>query len=164
MPAMGGACWSGYPYTYADAFGTTVMPMPMIAQWPNAMLKLTGNIVANAPPNYAYAGIGFSIGQTGSGTPTLVSPTGNGLTFNVTNSTSGAGVIIRAQVGNGTTTWCHDMTTFPATLTWSQFTVNCYMTGGAPYNKEPIKGIEVNVAGGTGAGTINLTINSITEN
>jgi hypothetical protein len=162
MPVSGG-CWSGYPYTYADSFGTTVMPAPMAA-WTTNTLKLTGNIVANAPPNYAYAGIGFSIGQTASGTPTLLSPTGNGLTFNVTNSTTGAGVVIRAQVTNGTTAWCKDMTTFPATIPYDGFTVNCYTAGGAKYAKEPIKGIEVNVAGGTATGTINVTINSITEN
>jgi len=73
-------------------------------------------------------------------------------------------VIIRAQVTNGTTTWCKDMTTFPATIPWSGFTVNCYTAGGAAYAKEPIKGIEVNIAGGTAAGTINLTINSVTLN
>ena len=93
-----------------------------------------------------------------------MTPTGTGLTFNATNSTTGAGVIIHAQVTNGTTTWCHDMTTFPATLTWDKFTANCYTPGGAAYNKVPIKGIEVNIAGGTAAGNINLTINSVTEN
>jgi hypothetical protein len=135
-----------------------------MAAWTTNTLKLTGNIVAVSGTNYSYAGIGFSIGQTGSGTPTLVSPTGNGLTFNVTNSTSGTGVIMRAQVTDGTMTWCHDMTTFPATLTWADFKVTCYGPVGPAYAKQPIKGIEVNIAGGTGAGTINLTINSITEN
>ena len=162
MPISGG-CWSGYPYTYADSYGTTVMPAPMAA-WTTNMLKMTGNIVAVSGTNYSYAGIGFSIGQTTGGTPTLVSPTGNGLTFNVSNSTTGAGVVIRAQVTNGTTTWCKDMTTFPATIPYGGFTVNCYSPGGAAYAKEPIKGIEVNIAGGTAPGNINLTITSITEN
>src|SRR5436190_2202355 len=162
MPISGG-CWSGYPYTYADSYGTTVMPAPMAA-WTTNMLKMTGNIVAVSGTNYSYAGIGFSIGQTSGGTPTLVSPTGNGLTFNVSNSTTGAGVVIRAQVTNGTTTWCKDMTTFPATIPYGGFTVNCYSPGGAAYAKEPIKGIEVNIAGGTAAGNINLTITSVTEN
>ena len=163
MPVSGG-CFSGYPYTYADSYGSMVMPAPMAAFTTN-MLKLTGNIVAVSGSNYSYAGIGFSVGQSSGGeTPTLVAPKGNGLVFNVTNSTTGAGVAIRVQVTNGTTTWCNTVTSFPATLKYSDFTVNCYTPGGAAYNKEPIKGIEVNIAGGTAAGTINLQINSITEN
>ena len=164
MPAKGGACWSGYPYTYQDAFGTMVMPAPMAA-WTTATLKMTGSLAAQSGTMYPYAGVGFSIGQTASGTPGLMTPTGTGLTFNFANSTTGAGIALRAQVTNGTTTWCKDITTSPVTIMYSDFHVTCYnATPGAAYAKEPIKGIELNLAGGTAAGTINLTITSITEN
>lgn len=162
MPVQGG-CWSGYPYTYADAFGSMVMPAPMAAFTTN-MLKETGTIVAVAGSNYSYAGIGFSLGQTATGeTPALVTPKGSGLTINFANSTTG-GVVLRAQVTNGTVTWCKDVTTSPAVIPYSDFHVTCYGPVGAAYNKEPIKGIELNLAGGTMAGTINLTITSVTEN
>jgi hypothetical protein len=165
MPAKGGACFSGYPYTYADSYGTMVMPMPMTA-FTTAMLKLTGSIVAVSGSMYSYAGIGFSVGQTGSGDPpTLVTPKGTGLTVTFTNGTTGTGVALRFQVTNGTTTWCKDVTTSPATVLYTDFHVSCYnATPGAAYAMEPIKGIELNLAGGTAAGTINLTINSVTEN
>src|SRR5262249_8013688 len=140
-------------------------PTPMTSFTTN-MLKLTGTIVAVTGTNYSYAGIGFSLGQTSGGeTPTLVTPKGNGLTFNFTNSTTGAGIIYRAQVTNGTTTWCNDITPSPVTIQYSDFHATCYNTPpGAAYNKEPIKGIEINIAGGTANGTINLQINSVTEN
>jgi len=164
MPVTGG-CFTGYPYTYADST-STVMPAPM-ASFTTAMLKLTGTIAANAPPTYTYAGIGFSVAQSSGGEPpATVTPKGNGLVFNVTNSTSGTGVVVRAQVTDGTTPYCKDVTSFPATIAYTDFHATCYANPqGAAYSKTiPIKGIELNIAGGTAAGTINLQINSITEN
>ena len=75
---------------------------------------------------------GFSIGQTRAERPTLVTPKGTGLTFNFTNSTTGAGIALRAQVTNGTTTWCKDVTTSPATIMYSDFHVTCYNATLAP--------------------------------
>jgi hypothetical protein len=165
MPVQGGACWSGYPYTYADAFGSMVMPAPMAA-FTTAMLKLTGNIAAVSGTMYSYAGIGFSLGQTAGGTTnTPMTPKGSGLTFNFANSTTGAGVVLRAQVTNGTSTWCTDITGSTANIPYSSFHVSCYNTPpGAAYAKEPITAIEMNLAGGTAPGTINLTLTSVTEN
>jgi len=163
MPAKG-ACWSGYPYTYQDAFGTMVMPVPMAA-WTTSTLKMTGTLAAVSGTNYSYAGMGFSVGQTASGSPALVTPQGSGLTVTFSNSTTGAGGL-RAQLTNGTTTWCKDITTSPAVIAYTDLKVACYngATAGAAYAKEPIKGFELNLPGGTAAGTINLTITSITEN
>jgi hypothetical protein len=168
MPVQGGNCWSGYPYTYADTFGTAVMPMSPTPGFSTCgagcMLKMTGNIVAVAGMNYSYAGMGFNLGQTSSGsTNTPVAPRGSGLTFNFANTTGG-GVVLRAQVTNGTSTWCTDITTSPAVIPYSSFHVACYNTPpGAAYAKEPITAIEMNLAGGTMAGAINLTLTSVTE-
>ena len=90
---------------------------------------------------------------------------GTGLTFNFSNTTTGTGIVLRAQVTNGTTTWCTNITTSPAVIPYSSFKIDCYdATPGAAYNKEPITQIQLNLAGGTAAGTINITLNSVTEN
>jgi hypothetical protein len=127
---------------------------------------MTGMIGAVSGTVYPYAGIGFSLGQTltgGTANPP-VTPKGSGLTFNFANSTS-AGVVLRAQITNGTTTWCTDVTASPANIPYGTFKVNCYNSPpGAAYAKEPINQIQLNLAGGTAAGTINLTWMSVTEN
>ena len=131
------------------------------------MLKMTGNIVAVAGSMYSYAGLGFNLGQTPAGgtTNTPVTPKGTGLTFNFSNTTTGTGLVLRAQVTNGTLTWCTNITTSPAVIPYSSFKVACYdPTPGAAYAKEPITQIQLNLAGGTTAGAINITLNSVTEN
>jgi hypothetical protein len=167
MPVTQSGCWSGYPFTYADTYGTTAMPMSFATCGMPCMLKLTGNIVPVAAPNYSYAGLGFNLGQTPAGgtTNTPVTPKGTGLTFNFANTTTGTGLVLRAQLTNGTTTWCTNITSSPAVVPYSSFTVNCYNTPpGMAYAKEPITQIQLNLAGGTTAGTMNITLNSVTEN
>ena len=167
MPVTQGGCWTGYPFTYADTYGTMALPASFATCGAGCMLKLTGNIVPVAAPNYSYAGLGFNLGQTPAGgtTNTPVTPKGTGLTFNFTNATTGTGLVLRAQLTNGTTTWCTNITTSPAVVPYSSFTVNCFNTPpGAAYAKEPITQIQMNLAGGTTAGTMNITLNSVTEN
>jgi hypothetical protein len=165
MPVSQGGCWTGYPFTYGDMYGTMVMPMSFSTCGMPCMLRMTGSIVAVSGTMYSYAGMGFNLGQTPAGgmTNTPVTPRGSGLTFNFANSTTG-GVTLRAQVTNGTTTWCTNVTTSPAAVPYSSFKINCYdATPGASYNKEPITQIQLNLAGGMMAGTINVTLNSVTE-
>ncbi len=167
MPVTQSGCWSGYPFTYADTYGTTAMPMSFATCGMPCMLKLTGNIVPVAMPNYSFAGLGFNLGQTPAGgtTNTPVTPKGTGLTFNFSNTTTGTGLVLRAQITNGTTTWCTNITSSPAVVPYSSFTVACYNTPpGMAYAKEPITQIQLNLAGGTTAGTMNITLNSVTEN
>ncbi len=93
------------------------------------MLRMTGNIVAVSGSNYSYAGMGFNLGQPlGGTTNTPVTPRGTGLTFNFSNASTGTGLVLRAQVTNGTTTWCTNITSSPAVVPYSSFTVNCYNT------------------------------------
>ena len=62
-------------------------------------------------------------------------------------------------------TWCTNVTTSPAVIPYSSFKVACYDAApGAAYAKEPITQIQLNLAGGTTAGAINITLNSVTEN
>jgi hypothetical protein len=131
------------------------------------MLRMTGTLVAVSGSMYSYAGMGFNLGQTPAGGPTNtpVTPRGSGLVINFTNSTTGTGVVLRAQVTDGpTNTWCTTVTTSPASIPYSSFRKACYDAApGAAYNKEPINAIQLNLAGGTTSGAINLTINSVTE-
>jgi hypothetical protein len=93
-----------------------------------------------------------------------VTPRGSGLTINFTNGTTGTGVVLRAQVTDGPNTWCTTVTTSPASIPYGSFKKACYdATPGAAYNKEPITQIQLNLAGGTTAGTINLAFTSVTE-
>jgi hypothetical protein len=166
MPVSGGGCWTGYPFTYADMYGTMVMPTSFAACGAGCMLRMTGSIVAVSGTMYSYAGMGFNLGQTPAGgtTNTPVTPRGSGLTFNFSNTTTG-GVTLRAQITNGTMTWCTNVTTSPASIPYSSFTVDCYNTPpGAAYAKQPITQIQMNLAGGTAAGTIGVTLMSVTEN
>ena len=73
------------------------------------------------------------------------------------------GVVLRAQVKNATTTWCTNVTA-SGPIPYSSFKIACYDAApGASYAKEPINAIELNLAGGTAAGTINVTLTSVTE-
>ncbi len=119
------------------------------------MLKMTGNIVAVTGSMYSYAGLGFNLGQTPAGgtTNTPVTPKGNGLTFNFSNTTTGTGLVLRAQLTNGTLTWCTNITTSPAVIPYSSFKVACYDAApGAAYAKEPITQIRAEPGWWHGAG------------
>jgi hypothetical protein len=167
MPVTQSGCWTGYPYTYADTFGSMVMPASFSTCGMPCMLKMTGSIVAVSGTMYSYAGMGFNLGQTPAGgtTNTPVTPKGSGLTLTFANSTTGTGVVMRAQVKSASMTWCTNVTTSPAVIPYSSFKVACYDAApGAAYAKEPINAIELNFAGGTAAGSINVTLTSVTEN
>ena len=64
------------------------------------------------------------------------------------------------------TTWCYTVTgASPVNIPYSSFTQQCYNpTPGTAYAKNPIDQIQLQIAGGTAAGTLNLAITSVTEN
>ena len=168
MPAKGGACWSGYGYTYGDKYGTTFLPADFSACGEPCKLTETGNIVAVSGTMYSFIGLGFNLGDSSSGGtahPT-VTPTGTGLTFTFTD-TAPAGTAFRAQITDGTTTWCYTVTgASPVTVPYASFNTMCYDSppDGTAYAKAPINAIQLQVAGGTAGGAVSITITSVTEN
>ena len=169
MPAQGGGCWSGYAFTYADNYGTLVVPTYPAPGFSTCgapcVLKITGNLVAVSGSNLSYAGLGFDLGQpAGSTTNQTVTPKGSGLTFNFANSAA-TGVVLRANLTDGSTTWCTDVSSSPAVVPYSTFHVNCFSNPpGAAYAKEPINAIQMTLVGGPTSSAINLTLTSVTEN
>jgi hypothetical protein len=169
MPAVGGGCWSGYGFVYADKFGSTFMPADFTMCGTPCKLGITGTIAAVSGTSYTYEGLGFSLGdpQTGGGTTHPdITPRGSGLTIAFTNTTP-ATLPLRAQLLDSTgTTWCYTITgASPVTIPYSSFTQECYNTPpGLAYAKNPIDRIELQVAGGTAMGAVDLTITSVTEN
>jgi hypothetical protein len=168
MPAKGSACWSGYGYTYADTYGTTFMPADFSACGEPCKLTETGNIKAVTGTMYSFIGLGFNLGDSSSGGtvhPT-VTPTGTGLTFTFAD-TAPTGTAFRAQITDGTTTWCYTVTgASPVTVPYGMFNTMCYDTppDGTAYSKQPINAIQLQVAGGTMGGATSITITSVTEN
>ncbi len=167
-PAKGGGCWSGYAYTYADTYGTTFAPTDFSTCGMPCKLTETGNIVAVSGTMYSFIGLGFNLGDSSSGGtahPT-VTPTGASLTFTFAY-TAPTGTAFRAQITDGTTTWCDTVTgTSPLTIPYASFNTKCYDSppDGTAYAKAPINAIQLQIAGGTAGGATSITITSVTEN
>jgi hypothetical protein len=171
MPSKAGTCWSGYAYTYVDTYGSTASPASptpgFSACGSPCSLTLTGNILAVTGANYSFEGLGFGLGQISGGTANAeVAPTGTGLTIAFTNTTP-ASLPLRAQITDGTTTWCYTVTGgSPATIPYASFNTKCYDSppDGTAYAKNPINAIQLQIAGGTTSGAVKVTIMSVTEN
>ncbi len=130
-------------------------------------LTLTGNILAVTGANYSFEGLGFGLGQISGGMANSeVAPTGTGLTIAFTNTTP-ASLPLRAQITDGTTTWCYTVTGgSPAIIPYASFNTKCYDSppDGTAYAKGPINAIQLQIAGGTTSGAVKVTIMSVTEN
>jgi hypothetical protein len=117
----------------------------------------------------AYAGIGFKINQTmsamgpDSGVASLT-PTGSGVTISYTG-TVGSGVVLRAEISDGTMRWCRNVAASPSTIAYSSFNTACWDTaGGVAYNKQPINEFQLIVVGGSLAAGYNVSLTGIVEN
>ncbi|MES1207836.1 MAG: hypothetical protein ABUS79_18025, partial [Pseudomonadota bacterium] len=174
MPAQGGACWSGYAFTYVDTYGSKVSPMSPTPGFsmcgPSCVLGITGMIAAVTGTSYTYEGLGFNLGdpQSGGGaTHADVTPKGSGLTIAFSNTTPST-LPLRVQLLDSTmTTWCYTVTGGgpSVTIPYASFTQQCYNpTPGTAYARNPINQIQMQIAGGTTSGTVKLTIMSVTEN
>ncbi len=171
MPSKAGTCWSGYAYTYVDTYGSTVSPSSPTPGYSACgspcSLTMTGSILAVTGTNYSFEGLGFGLGQIAGGTGnTEVAPTGTGLTIAFTNTTP-ASLPLRAQITDGTTTWCYTVAgASPVNIPYTSFNTKCYDSppDGTAYAKVPINAIQLQIAGGTAAGAVNVTITSVTEN
>ena len=129
---------------------------------------VTGSTLANS--YLAYAGIGFKINQpaSASGPDTSVlslTPAGSGLTVSFTG-TVGAGVILRAEISDGTTRWCHNLSSSPTTIPYSSFNTACWDTpaDGTAYSKQPINEFQFIVVPGSTSATYNVSLTSVVEN
>jgi hypothetical protein len=171
MPSKAGTCWSGYAYTNVDTYGSTASPASPTPGFSTCgspcSLTLTGNILAVTGTNYSFEGLGFALGQISGGTANAeVAPTGTGLTIAFTNTTPPS-FPLRAQITDGTTTWCYTVTGgSPATIPYASFNTKCYDSppDGTVYAKNPINAIQLQIAGGTTSGAVKVTIMSVTEN
>lgn len=166
MPAKGGACWSGYAFGGGDKSSTVMFAGGAAMDFSKSAgkLELSGS-VGSATADNMYAGnvyFGFNVGQTaGSGTPGKVTPTGTGLTITCTGCTAPK---MRAQLTDGTSTWCTDLVSGTA-IAYASFKEECYnATPGAAYAKQPISSVQISIPGGAAAATFDVTLVSVTEN
>jgi hypothetical protein len=174
-PAAGGSCWHGFAYNFADSNGTTITPgvsMTYATCGTVCPLSAAGTVTASTLANnyLAYAGIGFKINQpmSAGGPDTSVStvtPTGSGLTFLFTG-TVGTGVVLRAEISDGTTRWCHNLGSSPSTITYSSFNTACWDTppSGTAYGKQPINEIQFIVVPSSSSASYNVSLTSVVEN
>jgi len=131
------------------------------------MLKIAGTVGAATTAN-SYAGVaylGFNVGQeTTSTTPTLVTPTGTGITVSFTATTGG--LPLRVQFSSGSSSfWCYTVTgASPVNIPYSQFNTACWDNSGTPYTKQPIQSIQLLVPGGaTATSGVSVMLNSLKE-
>jgi hypothetical protein len=174
-PAAGGSCWHGYAYNFADSNGTTISPgtsMTYATCGTVCPLTAAGTVTASTTANSyaAYAGIGFKINQPASalGPDTSISsltPAGSGLTVSFTG-TVGSGVVLRAEISDGTTRWCHNLGSSPTTLAYSSFNTACWDTpaDGQAYAKQPINEFQFIVVGGSLSAAYNVSLTGVVEN
>jgi hypothetical protein len=135
-------------------------------------LTAAGTVTASTLANsyVAYAGIGFKINQpiSAQGPDTGIStltPTGSGLTISFTGSV-GSGVVLRAEISDGTTRWCHNVTSSPTTIPYSSFNTLCWDTpaDGVAYSKQPINEFQFIVVGGSLSASYGVALTSLVEN
>jgi hypothetical protein len=165
MPTKGGGCWSGYAFGGGDKSSTVTFPGgAMDFSKSQGKLELSGT-VGSATADNMYAGnvyFGFNIGQPqGMTTSAKVTPTGTGLTITCTGCSM---PMMRAQIGDGTTTWCANLTSGTA-IPYTSFAQECYNTpAGAAYAKQPINSIQISIPGTAMAATFDLTLMTVVEN
>jgi len=173
LAAASGGCWHGYAYNFADANGTTITPgtsMTYATCGATCSLTAMGTVTAATLANsyLAYAGIGFKINQPmsamgpDSGIATLT-PKGSGLTISYTG-TVGSGIVLRAEISDGTTRWCRNLGSSPSSIAYSSFNTACWDTvGGVAYNKQPISEFQFIVVGGAVAAGYNVSLTGVVE-
>jgi hypothetical protein len=173
-PSAGGSCWHGYAYNFADSNGTTITPgtsMTYSACGAVCPLTAAGTVTASTLANnyLAYAGIGFKLNQpmSAGGPDTSIStlmPTGSGLTVSF-SGTVGSGVVLRAEISDGTTRWCHNLSSSPATIPYGSFNTLCWDTpaDGLAYSKQPINEFQFIVVPGSSSAAYNVSLTSVVE-
>src|SRR6185503_5814179 len=119
-------CWHGYAYAGGDT-GSTVMPTTFAMCGMGCMLHVSGTLGAATAAN-AYAGVaflGFNINQAaGASAVGTLAPTGTSLVVTYTKTAGPA--TIRAQIQAGTSRWCANLTTSPATIAYTAFNTACW--------------------------------------
>ena len=172
-PGPAGTCFHGYAYNFADSNGTTITPgtsMTYATCGASCPLTATGTVTAATLANsyLAYAGIGFKINQAMSamgpdnGVEKLT-PKGSGLTISYTGSV-GAGVVLRAEISDGTTRWCKNVGASPTAIAYSSFNTACWDGSGTAYAKQPISEFQFIVVGTSVAASYGISLTSVVEN
>jgi hypothetical protein len=165
-----GSGWSGYGWTAATPKGTSTASPVDFSTCPAATTALcaSGNVAAMS--DYSGTGmIGLNLNQAeGSSTTGSYTPTGSGVTVNVTNS-GGSAVRVQIQAPGGDTDatkrWCATLTTFgsPVTIPWSSFNTKCWDGSGTAYTAgTALQAVIILVPGGNSAAVSwNLCLNSV---
>jgi len=165
-PAAGGACWHGYAMTGGDP-DSVVTPTSFSNCGVGCVLRATGIVnAANDTNNYAgVVFLGFNLNQApGTTTAGTVTPTGNGLALNFTN-TGGSGTV-RIQISQGTsatTRWCADLTAPPTTVPYSRFNTACWNGTGTTYANEPIDTVQIVIPGAAVSYPFDFTLLSVKD-
>jgi hypothetical protein len=93
-----------------------------------------------------------------------LTPAGSGLTVSYAG-TVGTGVVLRAEISDGTTRWCHNLTSSPTTIPYSSFNTACWDTppDGTAYSKQPISEFQFIVVGASLSAAYNVSLTSVVE-
>jgi hypothetical protein len=142
------ATWHGYAWASASP-GSTINPTSFATVAPEQPLCASGTL----GKSYSDVGIvGVNLKQEeGSTTLESVTPSGDGITINVTN-TGGSPLRLQIQAADGSTNenhrWCAPITSADTFVPWSAFKTNCWPGGvSVPYDGEAITAAMVLVPG-----------------
>ena len=83
-----------------------------------------------------------------------------------TSGSVGSGVLRRAEISDGTTRWCHNVSSSPTTIPYSSFNTMCWDTppDGTGYAKQPINEFQFIVVGGSSSASYGVALTSVVEN
>ena len=162
--------WHGYGWTADSGTGSTVTPASFTTLAAGGQLCAQGTVAGLT--DYSGTGmVGLNINQAQTGTPTppvnSYTPTGTGITYNLTNTGQSA-LRIQIQAADGATNandrWCATVDSATGTIPWASFNTQCWTGGtGVAYAMQPITAVIVIVPGALTPTTYNFCINSISE-
>jgi hypothetical protein len=94
-----------------------------------------------------------------------LTPKGSGLTISFTG-TVGTGVVLRAEISDGTTRWCQNLGSSPTTIPYGSFNTACWDTppSGSAYSKQPINEFQFIVVGTSLSAAYNVSLTGVVEN
>jgi hypothetical protein len=164
-PGASGSCWHGYAFAGGDT-GSTVAPTTFGMCGAGCMLRTSGT-VGPATATNMYSGVvylGVNINQdAGSSTFTPIAPVGSSLVVAFTKAAGPA--TIRVQIQAGSSRWCANLTTSPATIPYIMFNTQCWDMMGTAYAKQPIEAVQLVIPGPDAAAGVafDMTLVSIRD-
>jgi len=155
--------WQGYVWTSTSGAGSTITPMTFEAQATGMPRCVQGSVSAQAD----YSGtaiLGFNLSEGPGVTSMTITPTTAGVIVDVANP---EGSPLRFQIKSaitGGTEWCAPIMGSGGFIAWESLRTECWGSGGAIYQREPIAAAMVLVPGTNEAAVaFDFCVNALVE-